>query len=383
MILVLLRLRYTSLTYSKCQTVTSRRNYPPYTQRAQPFLSATPFVTTWPLSSTSPRQGGKGEETFDGIICAGSHHPRARRRGRGKQRRLRPADSRSHCRGGEGKEPGVSQEQIIPRSKVSAYRSPDLAARNSDPPLSAHRCFSSRRHTTNTRFLNNVVRGVQTHNRAVLCSSSVEAEQKPINALEPNRRSRNGDRDEKKGSRMRGWSDDEGDRRASGLRLDTPSGSSDRRFHRHHASDREEQDSHRRRDNSAREKARDEVRHRRRRSQSPRRHKSRREEHTTTSTTEAGPSKMDRYFDEKYDPMLDIRAESRTDGNGLVEDDGWERLLQAVKDKEARKRARKEGRGHRHTEDKGTTVAADVMQTQYTSRGEIREWDKGKGETLD
>jgi len=93
---------------------------------------------------------------------------------------------------------------------------------------------------------------------------------------------------------------------------------------------------------------------------------------------EAGPSKMDRYFDDKYDPMLDVRAETRTDENGLIEDDGWERMLQAVKDKEERKRARKEGKGHRTENQEALRVGADVIQTQYTSRGKLREWDKGK-----
>lgn len=55
-------------------------------------------------------------------------------------------------------------------------------------------------------------------------------------------------------------------------------------------------------------------------------------------------SKMDRYFAEGYDPMLDVSANTRTDERGLVEDDGWERMLGALNERDADRRARKEAR---------------------------------------
>lgn len=96
-------------------------------------------------------------------------------------------------------------------------------------------------------------------------------------------------------------------------------------------------------------------------------------------------SKMDRYFDEKYDPKLDVRAEIREDENGLIEDDGWDRMLAALKEKEERRRARrerpKESKKSQRTkkEEIPPRVGIDLMDIQYTSRGKEREWDKGKG----
>lgn len=50
---------------------------------------------------------------------------------------------------------------------------------------------------------------------------------------------------------------------------------------------------------------------------------------------------MDRYFERDYDPMLDVRPEVREDTNGLVEDEGWDRMMRVLKEKEDRKQARK------------------------------------------
>lgn len=255
-------------------------------------------------------------------------------------------------------------------------------------------CNRSKRYTTNTRFLTNVVRGVQSHNRAVL-SASAGAE---VGQSQERGYGSRSDVDEggkwgesseqgKRMSKMRGWSDDEdqggGQEREGRIttskstsRRETTSSTSDRKSHRHRSSSRDRRDKDRHR-SSRREKDRDsEDRHRRRSSQSPHRHASKSE----TSTAELPSSKMDRYFDEKYDPMLDVKAETRQDENGLIEDDGWERMLQAVKDKEERKRARKENKKSHQGEVQvmAPKVGADVMQTHYTSRGKLREWDKGK-----
>jgi hypothetical protein len=246
---------------------------------------------------------------------------------------------------------------------------------------------SSRRQTANSRFLTNVVRGVQSHNRAVLSippSGEIEHRRRDEYELRWSfRRSddakhREGESsDQGRMGRMRGWSDEEDEmRRREGNSTSRRDETSERRSHRKHNSSR---DSKEQSDYKARHRDRDseQDRNRRKRSRSPRRHKT--SDWGTSKSEELPPSKMDRYFDEKYDPVLDVRAETREDENGLIEDDGWDRMLRALKDKEERKRAKKENRKedkvHR---DEKPRVGTDVMKIQYTSRGKQREWDKGK-----
>ncbi|UZJ57406.1 hypothetical protein CBS101457_006726 [Exobasidium rhododendri] len=120
-------------------------------------------------------------------------------------------------------------------------------------------------------------------------------------------------------------------------------------------------------------------------------HRSTREERDHRSPSARSPvaaadtdSKMDRYFDRHYDPKLDVSAKVAQDKDGLIEDDGWDRMLQVLKEKDERKLARKEEkrRGKRSREkESGEDQAREgtgLFDTRYASRGGEREWDKGK-----
>ncbi|CED83211.1 hypothetical protein [Phaffia rhodozyma] len=133
------------------------------------------------------------------------------------------------------------------------------------------------------------------------------------------------------------------------------------------------------------------------------------------------PSKMDKYFEEDYDPRLDVAPVPK---QGLV-GEGWERMLDLLKEKEeAKRRAKKEKKRQEKADRKaarksrknvlGSSSSSDsdtsterrrrkrrkekkeaskpewlkdmenrekgVMEMQYTKRGEARAWDKDKVE---
>ena len=259
---------------------------------------------------------------------------------------------------------------------------------------------SGRRKVTNTRFLNNVVRGVQGHNRAVMVGpSSASAETRERTREKDDRVMRDGKgrdgaeggRQEKRRGNLRGWSDDEEAPRQRGeeAQLRRRLSHSPRRHTRTESEEREREERHLRKDGHRIHRSKGADRDKRRATTSRHaRHSSSRnlEQHDSeaaagsTRSTAAGEeetsSKMDRYFAKNYDPMLDVSAAMRENDEGLIEDDGWDRMLQVVKEKEERRQARRDKRAG----EKGVVsrASSDLMDTRYASRGSVREWDKGK-----
>lgn len=120
-------------------------------------------------------------------------------------------------------------------------------------------------------------------------------------------------------------------------------------------------------------------------------------------------SKMDKYFQSNYDPALDVDTRVHNSQNNMVDDEGWDRAMRVI---EERKRAKKERRDERregrkndrkrdHTTKRRRRNDEDghnkelryergsrdqieakrcreVLETQYTTKGSVREWDKGK-----
>jgi len=95
-------------------------------------------------------------------------------------------------------------------------------------------------------------------------------------------------------------------------------------------------------------------------------------------------SKMDKYFDPSYDPMLDYQPVMDT--NSFVQEgafEGWDAMLQLMRlrreDKEERKRKEREGGSSSSaTKRKGVDVEPDLTEIVYKKRGSVREWDLGK-----
>ncbi|KAG7100001.1 hypothetical protein E1B28_001789 [Marasmius oreades] len=122
------------------------------------------------------------------------------------------------------------------------------------------------------------------------------------------------------------------------------------------------------------------------------------------------PSKMDRYFDESYDPRLDITSLSvpQVPATGLInnaEFEGWDAMLELLRvrreDKAEKKRLERMGLSKDEVKRSlyGTTTATagesisssgvrdrwnaegtSVMDIQYSKRGTVREWDMGKAD---
>lgn len=257
---------------------------------------------------------------------------------------------------------------------------------------------SGRRKVTNTRFLNNVVRGVQGHNRAVMVGPS-SAETRERTREHDDRVMRDGKRQdevewgrqEKRRGTLRGWSDDEEVPRQGGEEAQVrrrPS-HSPRRHARTESEEREREERHLRKEGQRTRRSKDADKDKRGATTSRHKHHSSSRNleqrdskavagntHGTAAGEEETPSKMDRYFAKNYDPMLDVSAAMRENDEGLIEDDGWDRMLRVVKEKEERRQARRDKRAG----EKGgmTRASSDLMDTRYASRGSVREWDKGK-----
>lgn len=105
------------------------------------------------------------------------------------------------------------------------------------------------------------------------------------------------------------------------------------------------------------------------------------------------PSKMDKYFEESYDPRLDVAPLSAPSipSTGLISDAefaGWDAMLEVIRrrreDKEDKKRLERVGTGKDKSKDskksrlEGTSEATDIMSIEYKKRGAVREWDLGK-----
>ena len=129
---------------------------------------------------------------------------------------------------------------------------------------------------------------------------------------------------------------------------------------------------------------------------------------TTRHSPSPGPrppeqvsSKMDRYFEESYDPRLDIEplAVPQVPATGLVSDadfEGWDTMLELIRlrreDKVEKKRL--ERLGILPTKDKTRKAVSTssnaavaerwnvegvgVMNIEYSKKGTVREWDLGK-----
>lgn len=99
---------------------------------------------------------------------------------------------------------------------------------------------------------------------------------------------------------------------------------------------------------------------------------------------------MDKYFEESYDPRLDVAPLSvpTVPATGLVSDAefaGWDAMLEIIRrrreDKEDKKRLEKWGVGkesEKKTSTKTASDVADIMSIEYKKRGAVREWDLGK-----
>jgi hypothetical protein len=114
------------------------------------------------------------------------------------------------------------------------------------------------------------------------------------------------------------------------------------------------------------------------------------------------PSKMDKYFDESYDPRLDVAPLSvpQVPSSGLInnaEYEGWDAMLELLRlrqqDRDEKKRLERLGLlpKPKTSVKKGQLVVASnaaderwngqstsIMDIEYKKRGAVREWDLGK-----
>ncbi|KAJ3506347.1 hypothetical protein NLJ89_g6921 [Agrocybe chaxingu] len=115
------------------------------------------------------------------------------------------------------------------------------------------------------------------------------------------------------------------------------------------------------------------------------------------------PSKMDRYFEESYDPKLDVAplAPPKVPTTGLIDNaefEGWDAMLELIRirreDKAEKKRlerlgllpkekskAKKKGvveSSSAAVADRWSGEGVSVMDIAYQKRGTVREWDMGK-----
>jgi hypothetical protein len=98
------------------------------------------------------------------------------------------------------------------------------------------------------------------------------------------------------------------------------------------------------------------------------------------------PSKMDKYFEESYDPRLDV-APPKVPATGLINNadfEGWDRMLELIRvrreDKEDKKRMERLGLTKEKVKDKkkGISESISIMDIEYKKKGSVREWDLGK-----
>jgi hypothetical protein len=108
---------------------------------------------------------------------------------------------------------------------------------------------------------------------------------------------------------------------------------------------------------------------------------------------------MDRYFEESYDPRLDVEplAVPQVPATGLISDadfEGWDTMLELIRvrreDKAEKKRlerlgilptkdkARKSTSSSTAVAERWSVEGAGVMNIEYNKKGTVREWDVGK-----
>ncbi|KAG2115388.1 hypothetical protein BD769DRAFT_1077188 [Suillus cothurnatus] len=108
------------------------------------------------------------------------------------------------------------------------------------------------------------------------------------------------------------------------------------------------------------------------------------------------PSKMDKYFQDSYDPRLDVATlpVPNVPATGLVSDaefEGWDAMLELIRqrreDKAEKKRLERLGISQDKVNKKGTDSGVadrwasggdNIMDIEYKKRGTVREWDLGK-----
>lgn len=101
---------------------------------------------------------------------------------------------------------------------------------------------------------------------------------------------------------------------------------------------------------------------------------------------------MDRYFDESYDPRLDIHIPT-VPSTGLInnmEYEGWDSMLELLRtrreDKEEKRRLQSLGYSKSEAkkevgssaEQRWNSGGVSALDIQYKKRGAVREWDVGK-----
>ncbi|KAF8634969.1 hypothetical protein AX15_000693 [Amanita polypyramis BW_CC] len=114
------------------------------------------------------------------------------------------------------------------------------------------------------------------------------------------------------------------------------------------------------------------------------------------------PSKMDKYFDESYDPRLDVAPLTvpQVPATGLInnaEYESWDAMLELIRlrerDREEKKRLERFGLlpkvktksrkgsvviSSNAASDRWNGQSTSIMDIEYTKRGTVREWDLGK-----
>lgn len=130
----------------------------------------------------------------------------------------------------------------------------------------------------------------------------------------------------------------------------------------------------------------------------PRRHARQRPSPSPRVPTEELSSKMDKYFEQSYDPRLDTgpMIMPEVPATGLIEGaefESWDAMLDIIRqrreDKAERKRLERAGlipSGSSKTKEKTFTdsgawtmdAGTSVMDIKYSKRGAVREWDMGK-----
>jgi len=110
---------------------------------------------------------------------------------------------------------------------------------------------------------------------------------------------------------------------------------------------------------------------------------------------------MDRYFEESYDPRLDVAplTAPKVPATGLInnaEFEGWDAMLELIRvrreDKEEKKRLDRLGLSKEKVKvkknvsisssaavaDRWSSEGVSVLDIEYKKRGSVREWDVGK-----
>jgi len=108
---------------------------------------------------------------------------------------------------------------------------------------------------------------------------------------------------------------------------------------------------------------------------------------------------MDKYFEESYDPRLDVAplAQPKVPATGLIDNaefEGWDAMLELIRvrkeDKEEKKRLERLGLTKEKIKDRTSLVSSSgakdrwngesftIMDIEYNKRGSVREWDMGK-----